>query len=166
MSHSPEPWKVEPSDEHDGRYEIDHGCDGSVPGCDGLFREDAARIVACVNFCAGIPTEVLLRRGQFTDYGIQPIKYWNLPAVERFSKTHEVVVPIGPPNGTDQPAVLRSVASDGSEAKAMTVLLVGNWLCFNDFTNWSRVQRRAVWRTTQVLVPGEFLGTWKKPCNA
>lgn len=48
----------------------------------------------------------------------------------------------------------------------MTVLLVGNWLCFNDFTNWSRVQRRAVWRTTQVLVPGEFLGTWKKPCNA
>lgn len=42
MSHSPEPWKVEPSDEHDGRYEIDHGCDGSVPGCDGLFREELA----------------------------------------------------------------------------------------------------------------------------
>lgn len=41
------------------------------------------------------------------------------------------------------------------------VLLVGRWVVFNDFTNLSRVQRRAVWRTTAVLVPGEFLGTWE-----
>jgi len=59
MSHSPEPWKVEPSDEHEGRFEIDHAGYGSVPGCDGLFEEDARRIAACVNACAGVPTELI-----------------------------------------------------------------------------------------------------------
>jgi hypothetical protein len=41
------------------------------------------------------------------------------------------------------------------------VLLVGRWIVFNDWTYTSRVPRRAAWRTTDVLVPGEFLGTWE-----
>jgi hypothetical protein len=41
------------------RYEIDHSCNGSVIGCEGLFKEDAKRIVACVNFLTGIPTDDL-----------------------------------------------------------------------------------------------------------
>ena len=59
MNHSPEPWKVERSDDFDDRFEIDHSSSGSVVGCDGLFREDADRIVACVNFCKELSDEVL-----------------------------------------------------------------------------------------------------------
>ena len=57
--HPPEPWRVEPSDEHEGRYEIDHDAAGSVTGCDGLFLEVAERIVACVNHLKGVPTSLL-----------------------------------------------------------------------------------------------------------
>ena len=56
MTHSPEPWTAIPNGD---RYEIDHDGNGSVIGCEGLFREDAERIVACVNFLRNIPTEVL-----------------------------------------------------------------------------------------------------------
>ena len=63
MNHSPEPWKVELSDDWDDRYEIDHSGDGSVVGCDGLFLEDADRIVACVNALAGIPSDTILKMG-------------------------------------------------------------------------------------------------------
>jgi len=48
---------------------------------------------------------------------------------------------------------------------AELVLLAGRWVVFNDWTHLSRVQRRAVWRTTEALVPGEFLGTWEETCN-
>jgi hypothetical protein len=57
--HSPEPWKVEPSDDYDDRFEIDHSGNGSVAGCDGLFEADARRIVACVNELRDIPIEVI-----------------------------------------------------------------------------------------------------------
>ena len=53
--HTPEPWSY--GEDNDGWYvekdrlQIAHG----------LSEEDARRIVACVNACAGIPTEVLER---------------------------------------------------------------------------------------------------------
>ena len=58
MNHCPEPWTVTES-ETIGRYEIDHSGNGSVVGCDGLFKEDAYRIVACVNACEEITTKDL-----------------------------------------------------------------------------------------------------------
>lgn len=59
MPHSPEPWTVFGNGEY---CEIDHACDGGVVGCERLNKEDAERIVACVNFCRQFPTEALLNR--------------------------------------------------------------------------------------------------------
>jgi hypothetical protein len=66
VTHSPEPWKVDDFqmqpilDAKDmpvfrawSHYAADDGLD--------VTREDLERIVACVNACAGIPTEELLR---------------------------------------------------------------------------------------------------------
>lgn len=65
MGHCPEPWEAASmgwiGDDH---YEIIHGANGSVSGCEGLFREDAERICACVNAMAGIPQQVL-NNGRF-----------------------------------------------------------------------------------------------------
>jgi len=61
MSHSPEPWRVEPSGPRDEPHIIDAD-DGVV--CEAmddppLGPNNLDRIVACVNACAGIPTEVV-----------------------------------------------------------------------------------------------------------
>lgn len=50
---SPEPWNVG-SEDTCLVYEGDNG----VASCE--YTEDANRIVACVNFCAGLPTEKLI----------------------------------------------------------------------------------------------------------
>ena len=57
--HTPEPWiYAMPDSDHEGIICGRHG--GQV--IDGEFNEaNARRIVACVNSCAGIPTEVLER---------------------------------------------------------------------------------------------------------
>lgn len=63
MTHSPEPWKLEtpPSDkwvqivDANGKVVDDDLCRPAKP----LLMEDFERIVACVNACAGIPTEDL-----------------------------------------------------------------------------------------------------------
>lgn len=60
MNHSPEPWKYD-TDWH--RFQ---DADEATIICTAADEEvspsleDAARIVACVNFCRGIPTEELL----------------------------------------------------------------------------------------------------------
>lgn len=61
MTHSPEPWKL-------GRcFDADCIADASgedVYGTDEeIARVDLERIVACVNACAGIPTDVLAAVG-------------------------------------------------------------------------------------------------------
>jgi len=59
MSHGPEPWSYE------GRGTLVDADDESITyfthewGEDVLSDADAERIVACVNACAGIPTEAL-----------------------------------------------------------------------------------------------------------
>ena len=58
MNHSPEPWTAFERD--DRRWEIDHGASGGITIVDdGLFEADVKRIVACVNFLAGVPTSIL-----------------------------------------------------------------------------------------------------------
>ena len=56
--HSPEPWKF--SIDVDGRVNIFVDDGRVVTLCHARLRpEDARRIVACVNACAGIPTDML-----------------------------------------------------------------------------------------------------------
>ncbi len=72
MSHTPEPWSFEVTDEHD-----EYSCDvfdsnelSIIDGSNGLITEaNARRIVACVNACAGIPTGVLAIVGAFGGFG-------------------------------------------------------------------------------------------------
>lgn len=63
QKHTPEPWVVvAKGDEADGvDYFINQESDCSISGlvASWLSREDARRIVACVNACAGISTEGL-----------------------------------------------------------------------------------------------------------
>ena len=60
-NHTPEPWRVAPGADYQSGLTVDAGARGYV--CDtGLGDEplaNARRIVACVNACAGIPTEKL-----------------------------------------------------------------------------------------------------------
>ena len=53
--HTPEPWSY--GEDNDGWYVEKDG----LQIAHGLSEEDARRIVACVNACAGLPTEVLER---------------------------------------------------------------------------------------------------------
>ena len=78
MTHSPEPWEC-----HDKGTEFPTICkvrdDGScheiaeLTGCQGMTHEERVangeRIVACVNACAGIPTEELVNCN-----GVIPLK--------------------------------------------------------------------------------------------
>jgi len=76
MSHSLEPWWIEPLANNDRRAEIHsgertvHEVDGYVTSpCVVAYKvlpttEDAERIAACVNACAGIPTEELKWAGK------------------------------------------------------------------------------------------------------
>jgi hypothetical protein len=59
-NHSPEPWTVQERDEGEGWYEIDHACNGGLD-CR-LSKEDAERIVACVNACVGL-SDALVKAG-------------------------------------------------------------------------------------------------------
>lgn len=70
MSHSPEPWSVGAeegsSNGHIGAYRLVTAADGSLvghlwPDANSATAENAARILACVNACRGIPTETLRR---------------------------------------------------------------------------------------------------------
>lgn len=70
MNHSPEPWGL-----HDRGHESpticreidEHTCHeiAVLTGCQGMSREELLangdRIVACVNACAGVSTETLIR---------------------------------------------------------------------------------------------------------
>lgn len=53
--HTPKPWSY--GEDNDGWYVEKDG----LQIAHGLSEEDARRIVACVNACAGLPTEVLER---------------------------------------------------------------------------------------------------------
>lgn len=74
MSHTQEPWRYTPAEteEDDGRIYVTTGANIVGSGSESIFRVDldeiaglddanARRIVACVNACAGIPTEHLVR---------------------------------------------------------------------------------------------------------
>lgn len=58
--HTPEPWLVEYDGESARIYSEDYGgiCylhhDSTVTAQDGISHADAARIVACMNYCAGL----------------------------------------------------------------------------------------------------------------
>jgi hypothetical protein len=55
--HTPEPWKSTGADQND-EYGV-WSVDGRNCIAEGLTAANARRIVACVNACAGIPTEVM-----------------------------------------------------------------------------------------------------------
>jgi len=58
MSHTKEPWKIDPVEAaHIVTHDLKSIADmcGSYP----VTNENARRIVACVNACAGVPTEVV-----------------------------------------------------------------------------------------------------------
>lgn len=67
--HSPGPWHVQDNtEEPGGQLLVDSPYDGAVaicgvadkePGVARVLHDNARRIVACVNACAGIPTEAL-----------------------------------------------------------------------------------------------------------
>lgn len=63
MSHSPEPWTT--TNEGDVMGQANRLVSSDDTGVGRTITEaDARRIAACVNACAGIPTEELERRGQ------------------------------------------------------------------------------------------------------
>ena len=71
--HTPEPWSVDPNDQReispadDMRFGIASACNVDPSETPGKWffgprsQANARRIVACVNACAGLPTEVLER---------------------------------------------------------------------------------------------------------
>lgn len=56
LTHPPEPWTAYERD--DGKWEIAHAANGQLVGT-GFTKEEAERIVACVNACRGLTTEWL-----------------------------------------------------------------------------------------------------------
>jgi hypothetical protein len=95
MNHSPEPWTTDSFES--GGYIAD--ADGNPVAYqddyEQLTREDAERIVACVNFCRGIPTDVLLRRGNHDEYRVEHLPCWGLKELKVvFSELNQVVVTI------------------------------------------------------------------------
>ena len=60
MTHSPEPWRM------NGEYIATADDDQSIYA-DEVGRANAERIVACVNFCNGIPTHELTKFGEGKD---------------------------------------------------------------------------------------------------
>jgi len=61
--HTPEPWRLYPPGacvpHYDVRERIVSDCPSGRSVSDPISEADARRIVACVNACAGIPTEAL-----------------------------------------------------------------------------------------------------------
>lgn len=61
MTHTPEPWKVEPDEdivaEIDTDVEATQYIIASVDGANPAHKANAARIVSCVNGCAGLTEE-------------------------------------------------------------------------------------------------------------
>ena len=71
MNHSPEPWRATILPDKVGCDKITDNSGHEVWSNDGweptsLEPDDLQRIVACVNFCAGIPTEDLEKQ-QYND---------------------------------------------------------------------------------------------------
>ena len=58
MSHSPEPWQIHNAGDVFGRYRHFHCRDETGIGST-ITEADAARIVACVNFCRHLPPSFL-----------------------------------------------------------------------------------------------------------
>lgn len=95
--HSPEPWKCTDDMSFDD-------CHGNLVGnCESVWtgedwdvdfaKANAARIVACVNACAGIPTDVLLRRHQDIDptlVNTQPVAWLSIPLKPNGDRAHRV----------------------------------------------------------------------------
>lgn len=66
--HTKEPWTIEVSEEYDSSFDIRKGewyVATTHDGCEGNNNSEsnARRIVACVNACAGIPTELIEQGG-------------------------------------------------------------------------------------------------------
>lgn len=81
MSHTPEPWEAYEGEEGYGITSVCGGYYGDIEN-----EADARRIVACVNACAGIDTDVLEHASNFGAAGIQTIASVRKQRDELFSK--------------------------------------------------------------------------------
>lgn len=68
MSHSPEPWKLYEDAHIVGVEDHERVIADCGPETDVRCRANARRIVACVNFCAGVSTEDLERLKACEEY--------------------------------------------------------------------------------------------------
>ena len=86
--HSQEPWREE------GDHIVDvNGRD--IIGFGESDSDDTERMVACVNFCVGIPNEVLLRRGKHLEHRVEYIPCWGISELKvTFSEINQVVITI------------------------------------------------------------------------